>query len=382
MALKLVRKGTADQYNDHSRLNNLDLENQHPINVIIGLRDYLNKLDAEDIRLKAEDIRLDSEIKALGTENTRLDEEIKALGIEDIRLDEEIKELDLTLADIVEKIQNGELGGGGANATVSSLKYTSNLEYEGTKLVKETYVGDINKVVTYNYDANNNVALKTVARPSGDTVNATYEYDDQNNLVKIIDNGVDDIYISGIGGMASCITKKEVGINCPVATEIINVKNIITKEKIVSILNSEILIKNSSTTTSTLIIEQSGIEILNIEIEAGDIQKYVLGTSKSVVVKVKGIVTYEYTLNGVKDGGNSESNTPSGGTAIDKEQVTSIVNEILNPKLELINSNITDLQIQNIKAYVKYDKALNLNSNYNYNHFTDAKLDSLTKEGE
>lgn len=372
MTLKLVRKGSADQYNDHSRLNNLDLENQHPIQTIIGLVDYLNKLDTEDTRLNSENIRLDGEVKSLVTE--------------DIRLDGEIKALDLTLAEIVEKIKNGELGSGGGssggtNATVSSLKYTSNLEYEGTKLVKETYVGDVNKVVTYNYDTNNNVALKTVIRPSGDTVNATYEYDEQNNLVKIIDNGVDDIYIAGIGGIASCITKKEIDVNCPVVREIINVNDLITKEKIVSILNSEILIKNSSTTTSTLIIEQSGIEILNIEIEPGDIQKYVLGTSKSVVVKVKGIVTYEYTLNGVKDGGSSESNTSSGG-AIDREQVTSIVNEIINPKLELINSTITDLQIQNTKAYVKYDKLLNLNSNYNYNHFTDVKLDSLVKEGE
>lgn len=350
MTLKIVRKGTADQYNDHRRLNYLDEENQHPIKTIIGLLDYLNKLD-----------------------------------LEDIRLDSEIKALDLTLSDIVEKIKNGELGGGGSggncdcnggtNATISSLKYTSNLEYEGTKLVKETYVGDVNKVVTYNYDTNDNIALKTVIRPDGEIVNATYEYDEQNNLVKVIDNGVDDIYIAGIGGIASCITKKDVNINFPVLMEIINVNNIITKEKIISILNSEILIHNSSNEISTLIIEQSGIEILNVNLDPGDTQKYILGTSKSIIVKVKGMITYEYTLNGVKDGVSSSG---SGGSSIDEEQL----NSIINSKLEVINKNITDLQIQNIKAYKKYDKALNLNANYNWDYFVDVNASSFKKEGE
>ncbi|MCC0781723.1 hypothetical protein IR152_00960 [Clostridioides sp. ES-S-0108-01] len=71
------------------------------------------------------------------------------------------------------------------------------------------------------------------------------------------------------------------------------------------------------------------------------------------------------------DEGNSGS--------IDKEEVVKIINETVNPKLDLINKN---LNISNLKIQLKYDKELNLSANYTSNYYIDAKLDTVEREGE
>lgn len=75
---------------------------------------------------------------------------------------------------------------------------------------------------------------------------------------------------------------------------------------------------------------------------------------------------------------------PSQGTdedtnSINKEEVIKIINETVNPKLDLINKN---LSLSDLKIQLKYDKELNLSANYTSNYYIDTKLDTVEKEGE
>ncbi|MCC0638969.1 MULTISPECIES: hypothetical protein [unclassified Clostridioides] len=65
--------------------------------------------------------------------------------------------------------------------------------------------------------------------------------------------------------------------------------------------------------------------------------------------------------------------------SVNKEEIVKIVNEIINPKIDLINKN---LNISDLKIQLKYDKELNLPANYTSNYYIDAKLDTVEREGE
>lgn len=80
------------------------------------------------------------------------------------------------------------------------------------------------------------------------------------------------------------------------------------------------------------------------------------------------------------------SNKP--GNAINKDEVESMISDILKTKLSEANdellylsSIIINLHLDNIKTHIKYDKELKLASNYSGNYFIDANLDSIEKEG-
>lgn len=64
---------------------------------------------------------------------------------------------------------------------------------------------------------------------------------------------------------------------------------------------------------------------------------------------------------------------------IDKEEVIKIINETVNPKLDLINKN---LNLSDLKIQLKYDKELSLAANYTSNYYIDTKLDTVEREGE
>ena len=65
-------------------------------------------------------------------------------------------------------------------------------------VVKETYTGDVNKTVEYEYDSNNNIVKKIVS--DGDTIRtAVYTYNN-NKLTNINDNGT-DILVDGTKGL-------------------------------------------------------------------------------------------------------------------------------------------------------------------------------------
>lgn len=330
MALKLTRKGDTSYLQDHNLLKNTGLNDQHPINAITGLKETL---DNEDKRIK----------------------------------------------DIETKIESGEIVSGGGTLTPSSLKYTSLLEYNGTKLVKETYTGDVNKVVRYTYDKDN-IIKKTVTR-NDKVVEASYKYDNNNNLIKVVDNGVDDIYIAGVGGTSKYISQID-SINYSELTEIINYNSISDLNELEVLLSSELLIKGGEGSKSNIIITQDKVEVLNVVIPPGEIQKYVLGTSKNIVVYASGSLNYEFTLNGVK---RSDGSSSTEGV-IDKAEVEKIVNEILDSKLDdntlNLAASIKRIQLNALKTHIKYDKYLKLPSNYSSDLFVDANLDHIEERGE
>lgn len=259
MALKLKRTGDTSYLQDHNLLKNTDLKDQHPIAAITGLQESLDDKDK----------RIDN---------------------------------------IETKIENGEIGSGGGIVKPSSLKYVSNLEYEGTKLIKETFTGDINKVVNYTYE-NDNIIKKSVTK-NNNTVEAFYNYDILGNLIKITDNGVGEVIVAGGSSTPGTDRISQqlriIGDSTySKITEIINYNGTITSNGLGAILNSELLITNSSNTeTLILVVMQGETEITNVNIEPKDTQKYNLGTNSNTTISVKGSAKYEFTINGMSEFGS------------------------------------------------------------------------------
>lgn len=81
-----------------------------------------------------------------------------------------------------------------ADIDLKPYKYNAILEYEGTKLVKETHTGDAPKIIEYLYDENDNVIKKTVTKDEV-SVSAEYFYDEENRLINILDDGIEEIFL-------------------------------------------------------------------------------------------------------------------------------------------------------------------------------------------
>lgn len=343
MALKLIRNGEAGHLQDHNLLKNLELENQHPIKAITGLQEALDsKANSNDLSTVANDLSI--------------------VAGDLIDVDERVTEIE-------RKIEDGEIvGSGGSCAGIaSSLKYSSVLEYEGTKLVKETFTGDINKVVDYSYDANKNITQKTVTRDTGETVKAEYTYNDEGNLVGIKDDGTDEVYLTGIGGFVSYVSVRD-AINGEAS---VNINSICEEKDFYGVHSSELLI-TSIRGQSQVIVTQSGQEVLNVYVYEGDTQKYLLGINKDTVINFTGNLFYDVIVNGIKHIG--EPNNVGGVGDVDSSQIEQIVNKLLQDKLK-------DLQLADMKMQFKYDKVLGLNANYTHNYYIDTKL-NVEKEGE
>lgn len=93
------------------------------------------------------------------------------------------------LSDYIEKIKN------------EFIKYTSGsyvnpsanviVEYDSfNRVIKETYVGEVNKEINYQYDINNNICRKIVVS-NNYIKTATYTYDEENKLINVIDEGTE-----------------------------------------------------------------------------------------------------------------------------------------------------------------------------------------------
>lgn len=75
----------------------------------------------------------------------------------------------------------------------SIVKPAHNVEYiydDSGNLLEEIYTGNVNKVIKYEYNPNNNISKKTVIQEDN-IKSAVYSYDDDDNLICIEDNGTD-----------------------------------------------------------------------------------------------------------------------------------------------------------------------------------------------
>lgn len=73
--------------------------------------------------------------------------------------------------------------------------YTSEIVYDAKgNIIKQTYTGDINKTVEFTYSPYNDILTKTVTE-NNVSKTATYVYDSNRRLIKIIDEGTDKIAI-------------------------------------------------------------------------------------------------------------------------------------------------------------------------------------------
>lgn len=100
--------------------------------------------------------------------------------------DDEFNVLLNNLKKLEDKINLGMAG----NGAVLHPHYNVELEYDGKRVIKEIYTGSVNKVVEYDYDANDNVIKKTVIKDDVIKI-ATYLYDLDGNLIEISDNGTE-----------------------------------------------------------------------------------------------------------------------------------------------------------------------------------------------
>lgn len=103
--------------------------------------------------------------------------------------------------------------------------------------------------------------------------------------------------ISDFNPKTFCINREnEINENL---TLVLNTTDIMMSENIKMINNSEILIKNNHIDQSvTLIIDDANINILNIQLSAGEVQKYILGISPNIKIYAKGSYSFNYTITG------------------------------------------------------------------------------------
>ena len=85
-------------------------------------------------------------------------------------------------------------------------------------------------------------------------------------------------------------------INATEETEIINTKSIILANGVSTVLASEIIIKNNSSSEMNLIVKDGNLILVNEEIPAKGIQKYSLGISIGTTVSVKGNGSFNYYM--------------------------------------------------------------------------------------
>lgn len=85
-------------------------------------------------------------------------------------------------------------------------------------------------------------------------------------------------------------------INATIDTEIINTKNIVLDNDVSTILASEIVIKNNSSSEMNLIVKDGNLLLVNEKIPANNTQKYSLGISIGTTVSVKGNGSFNYYM--------------------------------------------------------------------------------------
>lgn len=78
---------------------------------------------------------------------------------------------------------------------VKAKKFEVTYEYNSFgNISKEIFTGDVNKVVTFSYNDFGDIVFKKITE-NDETKTAQYIYDDNRNLVKIIDNGTEEVAI-------------------------------------------------------------------------------------------------------------------------------------------------------------------------------------------
>lgn len=147
----------------------------------------------------------------------------------------------------------------------------------------------------------------------------------------------------------------------------------------------KVKLKSTGSIIGIYTIDNTNYSVFNInsivDINSNNINLLLLMDKDSVLNAYKIICKDKKTL--------SFNNTeliplPSQGTdgdinSINKEEVIKIINETVNPKLDLINKN---LNLSDLKIQLKYDKELNLLANYTSNYYIDTQLDTVERDGE
>lgn len=293
MAFKIKKRGEFVNQNEHNHLKNLELSDQHPITSIINLKNILNNIDI-DIKDINKKIELNNEVYNLS--RPRFKKEVKY--------------------DI--------------NGNVSS----------------ETYSGNINKTIEYQYNDNNQLIKKTVIRNNGKTFESNYVYDLNGKLVEVIDNGTQEEYIHRAGGIASYISiKDQLSASDPLM--IVDMNQVFSDNDMATIINSEFFIQNLSSSVSRFTIKKGDAVIVESSVDSASVQKYILGVDKDIQIYVTGNIKFEVIVSFIQ-------NTYESETGLDKNVIAYLKN---------IGKYISDMQL-------RYDTLLQSVDNTN-NSFTD-----------
>lgn len=91
-----------------------------------------------------------------------------------------------------------------ASTQAIRVKTDSVYEYDALQNIRKmTMLGDVNRVTMYDYDSDQNIIWEQVTDLiSGEKRTRTYEYDNNNNVIGVNDEGVDVLYIHKISPMA------------------------------------------------------------------------------------------------------------------------------------------------------------------------------------
>ncbi|MCX7610375.1 MAG: hypothetical protein N2043_02150 [Ignavibacterium sp.] len=114
--------------------------------------------------------------------------------------------LENRIIEFVEPLQEGQKVIFYLPGTIQEIRTKTETVYEYDNfqnIVKATITGDVNRIYEYGYDNKQNIILEKVTDIiTGESKTRTYEYDENQNVVRVNDDGVDILYVHRISDVA------------------------------------------------------------------------------------------------------------------------------------------------------------------------------------
>lgn len=249
MSFILKKRGDFSHINKHNLLDNIHLHDQHPIESIIDLSQTLDNIH-DNINI------------------------------------------------LSNKIYNGDIGL--SSGMVYRPKYHKKSYYSDDLLIKEEFIGEISKIVTYEYNDEKQLVKKTVQRHDGTIYFALYKYDENGNVIEIQDNGTEEDYIYAVSGTASSVVIEK-SYSTELEQEVCNFQTLFKKYNMATIVNSEILISNQSKDNATLTVKRGSDIVFSVSVPPHSSQKYIAGINNGIQIYVTGSINVYVTISYIQN---------------------------------------------------------------------------------
>lgn len=390
MAIRIVRKERQEKYIDHNSLINRDIANQHPIAAITGLQEYLDGV-YNDISTIGDTIASNlviggnanvpyiiQETDWLYSDEQKIYYHIIAhtMQSEDVTLNfyNELKH------NIDIEVDYEILNDSSIAIYIESPRYVKailngylNINLAGLKTIKTTdFLDDAN--VTSNKAWSSYQLMKTLAGyvTKSDMYTKTqmtslfslkaFEHGHENKDVldgfSLNDSGAllfnGEPVLRNIEPVIKTLTWDNQTND--ILNLVLDTANVYSDIKGIFISGSEFIVRNEGTKNLILKVTDGNLDVLNVEVDPGDTQKYILGTSSNIKLYIQGIYSAQYTVEALSEIDNLHLDVPIIDDYSKKDTTTYSSNKITQE----ISNAVTGITLQSLGDVVIPEKKDNV----------------------